>query len=71
MKSHTVLSCNKNLNILGKDNDVTIARTPGHTGIQGNEKADILAKAESALNCLGPEPFILIPCASCRAAIKD
>ena len=71
VKSHTVLSCIKNLNILGKDNDVTIAWTPGHTGIQGNEKADILAKAGSALNCLGPEPFISIPYASCRAAIKD
>ena len=59
--------------ILGrpKDYDVTIAWTPGHTGIQGNEKAGILAKAGSALNCLGPEPFISIPYASCRAAIKD
>ena len=71
IKSNTVLTCIKNLNILGKDNDVTIAWTPGHTGIQGNEKADILAKSGSALNCLGPEPFISIPLASCRAAIKD
>ena len=71
VKSNTVLTCIKNLNILGKDNDVTIAWTPGHTGIQGNEKADILAKSGSALNCSGPEPFISIPYASCRAAIKD
>ena len=71
VKSNTVLTCIKNLNILGKDNDVTIAWTPGHTGIQGNEKADILAKSESALNCSGPEPFISIPYVSCRAAIKD
>ena len=71
VKSHTVLSCIKNLNILGKDNDVTIAWTPGHTGIQGNEKADVLAKAGSALNCLGPEPFISIPYASCRAVITE
>ena len=71
VKSNTVLTCIKNLNILVKDNDVTIAWTPGHIGIQGNEKADILAKSGSALNCLGPEPFISIPCASCRAAIKD
>ena len=70
VKSHTVLTCIKNLNILGKDNDVTIAWTPGHTDIQGNKKADILAKSGSALNCLGHEPFISIPNASCRAAIK-
>ena len=36
VKSNTVLTCIKNLNILGKDNDITIAWTPGHTGIQGN-----------------------------------
>ena len=71
VKSNTVLTCIKNLNILDEDNDVTIAWTPGHTGIQGNEKADILAKSGSALNCSGAEPFISIPYASCRAAIKD
>ena len=71
VKSNTVLKYIKNLNVLGKDNDVTIAWTPGHTGIHGNEKADILAKSGSALNCSGPEPFISIPYASCRAAIKD
>ena len=71
VKSHRVLACIKNLNILGKDNDVTIAWTPRNTGIQGNEKADILAKSGSALNCLGPKPFLSIPYASCRAATKD
>ena len=34
VKSNTVLTCIKNLNILGKDNDVTIAWTPGHTDIR-------------------------------------
>ena len=71
VESNTVLACIKNLNILSKDNDVTIAWTPGHTCIQGNEKADILAKSGSALSCLGPKPFISIPYASCRATIKD
>ena len=33
VKSNTVLTCIKDLNILGKDNDVTIAWTPVHTGI--------------------------------------
>ena len=49
VKSNTVLTCIKNLNILGKDNEVTVARTPGHTGIQRNEEADILAKSRSPL----------------------
>ena len=34
-------------------------------------RQDILAKSGSALNCLGPEPFISIPYARSRAAIKD
>ena len=72
VKSNTVLTCIKNLNnLLGKDNDVTISWTPGHTCVYSNEKADILAKSGSALNCLEPEPFISIPYATCRAAIKD
>ena len=71
VKSNTVLTCIKNLNILGKDNDVTIAWTPGRNDIQGNEKAGILAKSGSALNCSGPEPIISILYASCRAAIKN
>ena len=71
VKSSTVLSCIKHLNKLGEDNHVTVAWTPGHTGIHGNEKADTLAKSGSAFNCFGPEPFVPIPYASCRAAIKD
>ena len=57
--------------LLSKDTDVTVAWTPGQTVIQVNEKADVLANSRSALNCLGPKPFISIPYASCRAAIKD
>ena len=71
VKSNTVLTCITHLNMLDKDNHVTIAWTPGHTGIYGNEKADILAKSGSALNCFGPEPFIPIPYASCCAAVKE
>ena len=71
VKSNTVLTSIKNLNILGKDNDVTIAWTPSRNGIQGNEKADIFAESRSTLNCSGPEPFIFISYASCRAAIKN
>ena len=71
VKSNAVLTCITRLNMLSKDNHVTIAWTPGHTGIHGNENADILAKSGSALNCFGPEPFIPIPYASCCAAVKE
>ena len=36
VKSNTILTCIKNLNTLGKDNDVTMVWTPGQTGIQGS-----------------------------------
>ena len=71
VKSNTVLTCIKNLNIMGKNNDVTIAWMPSHTSFGDNEKTDILADSGSALNCSVPEPFISIPYPSCRAAIKD
>ena len=69
VKSNTVVTYIKTLNVLGKDNDVTIAWTPSH--IQGNEKADIFAKSGSALNCLGPKRIISVSYAGCRVAIKD
>ena len=71
VKSNTALTCFTHLNMFGKDNHVTTAWTPGHTGIHGNEKANILAKSGSALNCFGPEPFIPIPYASCCASVKE
>ena len=42
--SITVLNCIRNLNQLGKQNHVSIAWIPGHTGVHGNEAADYPAK---------------------------
>ena len=71
VKSHTVLNCIENLNELGKLNHISIAWTPAHTGIHGNEMADDLAKSGSRMDVEGPEPFIKVPYASCTGSLRD
>ena len=41
------LNCIRNLNQLGKQNHLSIAWIPGHSGVHGNEVADYLAKLGS------------------------
>ena len=43
---------------------------PGHSGIEGNEKADELARQGSAAVSYGPEPFIPIPQSLCDKALR-
>ncbi|CAH0712851.1 unnamed protein product, partial [Brenthis ino] len=46
-----------NLNVLGTSNRVTLRWVPGHSGIDGNEKADALARRGAETPDCGPEPF--------------
>jgi ribonuclease HI len=48
--SNTVKTCTEHLNILGNSNNITISWVPGHSGIDGNEKADELANTGASLN---------------------
>lgn len=57
INSKLVNECFDNLNSLAVNNDVTIIWVPGHTGIDGNEQADNLAKQGTAKQFVGPEPF--------------
>ena len=68
--SITVLSCIINVNQLGKQNHVSIAWIPGHSGAYGNEVADYLAKSGSKSEMHGPEPFITVPYACCVSTVK-
>ena len=50
--SITVLNCIRNLNQVGKQNHVSIARIPGHAGVHGNKVADYVAKSGSKSKCM-------------------
>ena len=55
--SRLVGDCCKKLNELGRNNEVVLTWVPGHTGIDGNEKADKLAKKGAENKLIGPEPY--------------
>ena len=63
--SITVFNYIKNLNQLRKQNLVSIAWIPGHSGVHGNKVADYVAKLGSKSKTHGPEPFITVPYVSC------
>jgi ribonuclease HI len=59
-KSKLTLDTNKMLNKLGLCNQVHLYKVKAHTGISGNERADILAKSAASIRPIGPEPFLYI-----------
>ena len=71
VSSITVLNYFRNLNLLGKQNHVSIAWIPGHAGVHVNKVADYVAKSGSKSKIYGPEPFITVPYASCVSTVKD
>ena len=54
------MNCKHTLSKLAQTNDVMIMWVPGHTGIQGNEEADLLANTGSAQEFYGAEPALPI-----------
>lgn len=57
ISSKIVRDCLGKLNEVGKKNKVTLLWVPGHTGVEGNEEANTLAKKGSGSPFIGPEPF--------------
>ena len=69
--SIAVLNCIRNLNQVGKQNHVSIAWIPGHTGVHDNKVAHYVAKSGSKSKTHGPKPFVTVPFASCVSTVKD
>ena len=55
-KTKTKLECIANLNQLAHNNNVTLMWVPSHCGVDGNERADLLANIGAALETMGPMP---------------
>lgn len=56
-QSKLVWECITLLKQLSVKNQVNLYWVPGHCGIEGNEKADLLARRGSSVQFIGPEPF--------------
>lgn len=69
-KSKLVKECKLNLNSLGTHNTVKLFWIPGHSGLDGNEAADSLARKGSATTPCGPGPFLSLGWSHASNAIK-
>ena len=67
--SGLVESTRDSLNRLACRVEVTLMWTPGHVGIDGNERADRLAKHGCSRSNYAPEPVLPVSYALCRTAV--
>lgn len=61
INSKLTLECTEALNRLGRCNRLTLCWVPGHSGLEGNEIADGLARKGAETKLIGPEPACGIP----------
>ena len=55
-----------NINKIAVSNHLALIWVPGHSGIQGNERADELANTGAVVEYIGPSPVPLIPSQLCK-----
>jgi ribonuclease HI len=70
ISSRLVWDCRDQLNELGTGNRVTLYWVPGHIGVDGNERADELARKGAENRFTGPEPFFGLPASAIKAGFR-
>lgn len=70
VSSRLVAECRRAMDSLTADKVVTLVWVPGHSGIEGNEQADKLARTGSQTPFIGPEPVFGTSLQVCRLALK-
>lgn len=68
--SKHVWECVQSLQNLASRNQVNLYWVPGHCGIDGNERADMLARLGSSHQFTGPEPFCGLSASSLRMELR-
>ena len=71
VRQKTVFECIQILNKLSSDNNLTLKWVPGHVGVRGNERADVLAKNGTSIRADGPIPALPIAMAEVRRALNE
>lgn len=69
--SKLVWECIQLLQQLSNKNTVNLYWVPGHCGVDGNEKADELARLGSSKCLLGPEPFCGVSSCSIKMELRN
>ena len=60
-----------NINKIAVANQLALIWVPGHSGIQGNERADELANTGAAVEYIGPSPIPPIPLSFVKSKTKE
>lgn len=69
--SKLVWECKQRLLKLSRNNQVKLIWVPGHIGVDGNEKADELARSASEQALIGPEPACGISYGHARTLVNN
>ena len=70
VKQLLVGNCIENLNMLSQNNQIQLMWVPGHSDIEGNERADTLAKNGAHTLCELPEPAVPVSYSRCRLEVR-